>query len=154
MALIAVLAAVVAMVGHWGVRALRLRSSMGRTSSVVSARGGKLYLGEKEGADVEDIPRPPESRRIGIIAAPGANRNLSLHYLAFATTAEVAQFYRERMPALGWRAHPVHETRGEDYAGTVLFYSNRGGNSCIITLSETPDGTGVTIMKQEREEPR
>ena len=154
MAFIAVLVAVVAVVGHWGVRALRLRSGMGRTSSVVAARGGKLYLGEKEGADAEDIPRPPESRRIGAIAAPGANRNLSLHYLTFATTAEVAQFYRVQMPALGWRAHPVHETHDENYAGIALFYSNRAGNSCIITISETPDGTGVTIMKQGREEPR
>ena len=127
---------------------------MGRTSSVVAARGGNLYLGDKEGADAEDIPRPPESRRIGVIAAPGANRNLSLNYLTFAIAADVAQFYRERMPALGWRAHPARETRTEDYAGTVLFYSNRAGISCIITISETPDGTGVTIMKRGREEPR
>jgi len=152
--LIAMLIALVAVIGHWGVRSLRLRSGMGRTSSVVAARSGKLFWGEKEGADADDIPRPPNSRRIGVIAAPGANRNLSLHYLTFTAMEDVAQFYREQMPALGWRAHPAPESRAEDYAGTVLFYSNRAGNSCIITISETPGGTGVTIMKQGREEPR
>ncbi len=89
-----------------------------------------------------------------IVTGVSICRNLSLNYITFATAEDVAQFYRERMPALGWRARPVRETRAEDYAGTVLFYSNRAGNSCIITISETPDGTGVTIMKQGREEPR
>ena len=152
--LIAMLIALVAAIGHWGVRSLRLRSGIGQGSSVVSARSGELSWGEKEGTDAVDIPRPPNSRRIGVIAAPGANKKLSLHYLTFNTVEEVAQFYREQMPMLEWRAHSASESHAEDRIGPVLFYSNRTGNSCIISITETPDGTGVTILKQGREASR
>ena len=50
------------------------------------------------------------------------------------------------MPKHGWKEHRATSAALADGGGRVLSYSNRKGNWCMITVSETAAGTAISVL--------
>ena len=140
LALIALVAAAVLAVGHYGFRTFR--------GPADSAAPGPIQFGRSAGHDAPDVPRPPRSEpAFAMPSAAGPGRILA-EYASQAAPEEVLQFYRAEMPRLGWTER---KPQGVTYARdnlTVLWYSNAAGDSCIIAVSTQPAAqTAVTVLR-------
>ena len=148
--ILVILAAVVLFAGHYGLNLARARR--GPVAGRIGATRGRVYLGEGQGFDAEGIPRPPDAERVGAVGAVGEDANATVHYFSRSTVPAVMQYYRLRMPELGWRERRDLDTYVEELGMPMLFFrSNDAGNSCIIAISEAEGGTSVTVMRQGRE---
>jgi len=145
-----ILVAVVLFIGHHGLRLVRFRS--GRMPDTLGAvREQARWAGDGE-FDLGNIPAPPAAERPATVAARGGSGALTLHYFSRSSPAEVTRFYQQRMPELGWREQRDLDGFIGRFSGTMLFYSNTNGDSCIIVVSDAEAGAAVTIVRVKPED--
>ena len=150
---IAALVAGALVLGHYGPLFLRAagRSSCGTETARTS--GVRVCLGDK-GRDAPDIPPPPRSKRQGTISSGRGDDNAGFRYHSSAPMAVVVGFYDAEMPKRGWRERGRACPKDAAARGVTVSYSNSKGFFCIIAVTETQDGTGVTILRTRPAEPR
>ncbi|MGO8704129.1 MAG: hypothetical protein ACLQVA_09935 [Candidatus Brocadiia bacterium] len=145
LALIALVAAAILAVGHYGFRAFYESASGGQAG--VEAPGA-IQFGPSAGRGAADAPAPPRSRPAFSTAARGRPaRNLAM-YASQAAPEEVIRFYRAEMPRLGWTERKLQRDAPAPDALAMLWYSNAAGDSCIIAVSTQPAAeTAVTVLR-------
>jgi hypothetical protein len=154
--LVALLAAAVLAIGHYGLRGV---------AGPVAAGAGRaqMQFGAAGGRDAADVPPPPQSERAFAKTAQGGSERLIAAYTSPEAPPAVIAFYRKMLPLHGWASAGASASgtsadksagaegsakADADYAGTLLRYSNAAKDLCMITISEAPSGGSyVTIFR-------
>jgi hypothetical protein len=122
---------------------------MWRSNAAAPASPIRVEMGDRAGGDIADVPRPPRSERIGSMSGQAGSANV--RYVTPAAPGEVVNFYLNTMPRRGWMPRVRTRPGDVEYPGTILWYSNAKGNSCMITVSDAGgQGTAVTIIRMAR----
>jgi hypothetical protein len=93
---------------------------------------------EAGGEDPPGAPRPPGGRRVLSVSADGAPYGVQ-SFQTDATAESVAAFYRENMPALGWK-----KAVADDDIYKAAIYQ-RNGVMMTITALELAEGQPTTV---------
>lgn len=142
-ALIAVVAALTLVVGHFGLRL-----------AAVGFAPGPRGASETRLPAARDIPVPPRSELYAAADAAGDPNRVLLRYVSQAGVDEIADYYRREMPARGWTPRNADAAQ-KGYPGVVLSYSALAGTWCMITISKMAEGgVGVTVLKMRGVAPR
>jgi len=117
LALIVLTVAVVMLVGHFGARAIR--------RALPFRSPGAPLVGR--------LPLPEGAARVGAVA--GGPARTVLRYRVPAGPEQAEAFFRERLPAEGWR-----NVATEKADAPVRTYSNERGDWCTILVTPAEDG--------------
>jgi len=131
----------------YAMRAL-LIGIMGVLVLVVGHYGRRMVHGGMQGNPSPArlrTPRLPESEQLATGDIPSDAYRQFERYRTRLSKEDVIRFYEEEMPKRGWTAISAVGLAEAD--GAVLAYSNKNGDSCTISVTETPSGATVGILR-------
>ncbi len=105
------------------------------------------------GADVKDVPRPPDSRRVLAMENPKGSGQFMILYHGFNAASATREFYLRRMPQLGWtfdevmsRAMSQAQVDSDVVLAEDIMAFKKANRMCIISMSDRPSGEVATTL--------
>lgn len=129
------------------------RQQNGQTHVLVVWSEGPLRLGalfpehgDAPGSDMQDVPRPPGSKRqfcaLGFGHAYGMRQ-----YIARGSSDQLLAYYASELPKRGWEEVPALPGKGELEPGVFARAYLKDGHALAIAVDEEPgQDTGVSLI--------
>lgn len=102
--------------------------------------------GDAAGADVDDVPRPPGSRRILSSRVVGRPYGVTMYASETSSAEDLDRYYRAALPELGWAEIASHEGERVTVDGMKLYTVSKGERIVTVALSEEEGVTSTTIL--------
>jgi hypothetical protein len=106
--------------------------------------------GDSPGRDVDDVPRPPDSRRLLSAWEDSQPQSMTLYAGEGSDAASLEVTYRASMPSAGWNLLEVPDAapRPEDAPPTLVY--ERGERMVILTFIDLHQGGAQTSIMTAR----
>lgn len=100
--------------------------------------------GDAPGLDFQDLPRPPQSRRVVSAWEEGQAPALNMYTSAGQSAQTLEAFYRRELPKLGWQfTTPAADSTAKRARGMMVM---RDGVTAVIAMDSDSHGNGIASI--------
>jgi hypothetical protein len=98
--------------------------------------------GDAPGADPQGLPRPPDARRLLSARELGTTQEIAMYLAEDGDPADLADWYRAKLPALGWR--PLDTPRADGRPRVLL--AERAGTLVALVFADDAASGGASVV--------